>query len=669
MPRQFSFKSYCWNIGTTSFRVDKLNFKIEKQLQLLKDFWDSLSNDTPWDPRTQTRYYALLQENNLAEWNARLPDKDAREKTSGLVQLWLLTKDRRLTEVWDQILEFAENWRSTNELFKIESDSYLYLLQFLKLKITDQNAWINIKPFLALIYALEKLDYLSSDEFTYLLPLCKTVEDIKRLVASLRNNRWEDRINEILIEKIMWMANYQAALLYLFEVSNVDENTFMAIWMNRKSSTYDIPYYRVYSDLYTLIFTINGVDNNRRLQLCENLHESIGRISWKQKGHRKKYFNLNNSPTINNFNDIVDHILTLPIGRSQHVQTYKKEFFELLHLFKWKSTLEDYYDLNRRYFLLTDLIKFQDNRFTLDLLPKYYFRNKIDRLLEEEVPYENYEEFFTSNKTIEEISVLYSWTNETIIQEINQDLWENLTLDDLRDFIDNRRLQEFRQLISSHFSNDTLISIMDLIENRNSENDRRIQALVTDNANIPTIFEYLIWILWYKISWEEWNILKFMNLSLDANLLPKTHAWGWMADIVYKYHNNTDFPQHDLLIEATISESTWQRNMEMEPVQRHLWEYRLLSNNNNDYCVFIASNLQEQLILAFRNMRNQIYWAHPNYITGLKIIPINTNLLKIILRRNISYRQLFILFEQAYSSRTPDIDRFRRELLEKIEQM
>ena len=109
--------------------------------------------------------------------------------------------------------------------------------------------------------------------------------------------------------------------------------------------------------------------------------------------------------------------------------------------------------------------------------------------------------------------------------------------------------------------------------------------------------------------------------------------------------------------------------MEMEPVQRHLWEYRLLSNNNNDYCVFIASNLQEQLILAFRNMRNQTYWANPNYITGLKIIPINTNLLKIILRKNISYRQLFILFEQAYSSDTPDIERFRRELLEAIEQM
>gem|GEM_PF-6597807 len=49
--------------------------------------------------------------------------------------------------------------------------------------------------------------------------------------------------------------------------------------MNRKSSRYDTPYYRVYRDMYTLIFTINGADNNRKLQLCKNLHESIGRIS------------------------------------------------------------------------------------------------------------------------------------------------------------------------------------------------------------------------------------------------------------------------------------------------------------------------------------------------------------------------------------------------------
>ena len=33
-----AFKSYSWSIGTTSFRVSQLNYKIERQLQLLKQF-------------------------------------------------------------------------------------------------------------------------------------------------------------------------------------------------------------------------------------------------------------------------------------------------------------------------------------------------------------------------------------------------------------------------------------------------------------------------------------------------------------------------------------------------------------------------------------------------------------------------------------------------------
>lgn len=35
-----AFKSYSWSTGTTSFRVSQLNYKIEKQLQLLKLFWN-----------------------------------------------------------------------------------------------------------------------------------------------------------------------------------------------------------------------------------------------------------------------------------------------------------------------------------------------------------------------------------------------------------------------------------------------------------------------------------------------------------------------------------------------------------------------------------------------------------------------------------------------------
>lgn len=33
-------KNYCWSIGTTSFRTSQLNYKIERQLQLLEEFWN-----------------------------------------------------------------------------------------------------------------------------------------------------------------------------------------------------------------------------------------------------------------------------------------------------------------------------------------------------------------------------------------------------------------------------------------------------------------------------------------------------------------------------------------------------------------------------------------------------------------------------------------------------
>ena len=35
-----AYKSYCWSLGTTSFRMVEFNRKIEQQLGLLKEFWD-----------------------------------------------------------------------------------------------------------------------------------------------------------------------------------------------------------------------------------------------------------------------------------------------------------------------------------------------------------------------------------------------------------------------------------------------------------------------------------------------------------------------------------------------------------------------------------------------------------------------------------------------------
>ena len=49
-----AFQSYCWSLGTTSFRVQNLNYKIERQLQLLNVLWSDRSN-IGWDEITQEK--------------------------------------------------------------------------------------------------------------------------------------------------------------------------------------------------------------------------------------------------------------------------------------------------------------------------------------------------------------------------------------------------------------------------------------------------------------------------------------------------------------------------------------------------------------------------------------------------------------------------------------
>ena len=91
-----------------------------------------------------------------------------------------------------------------------------------------------------------------------------------------------------------------------------------------------------------------------------------------------------------------------------------------------------------------------------------------------------------------------------------------------------------------------------------------------------------------------------MKLSLDANLLPKTHAAGGTADIVYEYNKTNDYPEHKVLLEATLTESTSQRKSEMEPVSRHLMREIQENDNDDTYAVFVANILQEEVLSDFR---------------------------------------------------------------------
>ena len=283
---------------------------------------------------------------------------------------------------------------------------------------------------------------------------------------------------------------------------------------------------------------------------------------------------------------------------------------------------------------------FADEQIKFDIIPKYYFSLLPDDFYN--LAFEKSDKL-DKLQTLEEISPLLKLDEVKLLNVINKVNKTSFSkIGDIKQFVADERIKRFNKLIDEKFTDNQLIYILQLISKRA---DKEIQELVTDDADIPTIFEYILGIAWYKISERKGNILSFMNLSLEADLLPKTHAGGGEAENCY--------PKHSLLIEATLADSTNQRRMEMEPVSRHLVEYIISHKNIESYCVFITNFLHINVISDFRNRRKMEYYGGKNgeeVVNGMMITPLENQLLVTILKNKITYPKLYKLFHKMQDS-------------------
>ncbi len=641
MAHNIHFKSYCWSVGTTSYRTDNFNMNIERQLALMKEFRELPQNcNQVWTGNNafQKQYYDFLKSKNFVSGDAKRPDKDAREKTSGLRDIGLMDDERKITSAGNKLLYIAafQNYKSDN-LLEIPSDSFLYFKQLLK-TCNDVDGK-KVRPFLVFLYVVSKLNYLTYDEFTYLLPLCVDRTTTDKIIACILDSRkGSTNYEEIIISILFDMDNYKEAL-HLLQTQPLSEELICDIGINRKSSKYDKPYYQLYSILLKIVFY--------KEEAALELYEATKKLTnSKVGGSWRKYFfsSLVRSVIVKKGRKVLHNV---PILMAEDMETFNNEFFKIMHLFKAKATLSDYFDLNRRYFKITDIVLFEDNRVQLDMLPRCYIEDIADELIEfafleshlinEDVP-------------LKAIAACFEIKEDVLYKKLSQMLGVAVTdKTGAKKVIQDERYVRFNKLIDEKFSINTLITLLNYFENRE---DNSIRDLVTDNADIPTIFEYVLGIAWYIISGREGNVLEYMNLSLEADLLPKTHAGGGEADIVWKYDRKQNYPKHTLLIEATLADGTNQRRMEMEPVSRHLGEYCLANPNDEAYCVFITTSLNNNVISDFRARKYMEYYNHSGtaFITGMKIVPLQTSELKNILRLEIGYPQIYQLLDSAYHS-------------------
>ena len=643
-----AYSSFFWSLGTTSFRTKEFNYSIEKQLACLDDFWKIPENSNQgWEKKymapgqkdiydIKNRYYDFMRERGLTVGDDSIKYKAAREKTSGLVDLGLINENHRLTEVGHRILEISqsEDYSSDNPLL-ISKDSYVYLKQLLKTFIKTDGVYV--RPFVVVLYLLSKLDYLTYEEFTFLAPLCTSAEITEQMIKDISAiRRGEKSKEQIIVQVMMTKENYQKAYQVLME-NEANEYIITQIGLNRKSRNYDKPYYPLY-------LLLKEIYLNKDYSKAHLLYKQTTAVSNVGRYWRRYLFDTVSLVAIKKAP--WKHLLPSVFDNVTNEEELKTAFFQMMHLIKNLATLQDYFDLNRRYLNIANVMIFGDEQVKLDLVPKQFFASAIEELyLSAYTPSAELEH----DCKMENICPALKFDKEDVVARLNEELGIELdNIDEAYSEVEKRRYDRFKTMVDTRFTDNDLLQLLDDFDSRN---DDEISKKVTDNADTPTIFEYVLGIIWYKVSGYKGRILDYMKLSLDANLLPITHAAGGEADIVYEYAETKDYPAHTLLLEATLAESTNQRRMEMEPVSRHLGNHILRTNNKSSYCLFATNYLDMNVISDFRGRKNMFFYDTRDasrYVHGMKIIPLQTSDLRSILMTKRTYSELYPKYEKAY---------------------
>ena len=656
-----SYRSYCWVVGTTSFRTNQLNRKIELQLGYLDEFWtDRRFAAQSWsenDP-LQGAYYKLLKEKEFVTGDALRPEKDAREKTSGLVELGLLNPERRLTGAGRKVLSISRAGDfsiDTSNMLDLPKDSYQYFLQLLKATKSFESGYV--RPFVTFLHVLNKVapdganrKYLTASEFANLLPMCVDAVTTQAIIETINEARHTGHpldVDSTIISVLMRMENYRKALAAFRSARTVDEDLICLIGINRKSGAngvarYDAPYLGIFQALHEIVF--QGVTSARLNAFVKALDSCKLKSCWlryffDRDAGRRLPKDLSSVLRRDN-----------AVFQANNEDEFRCAFFKVMHLLKAKATFKDYADLNRRYFRLTDIVVFNDEVVELDLLPKA-FVEKIGSwleteafrdcgLLEQDVPLERI------------VAAAIPRKEELVVAATGRSMESVNASGGTRAVLKSERYSRFSTMLHQKFPVETIKKLLEMVEDR--ANDAEVQKLVTDNADVPTIFEYIVGLAWYYVSGEQGDVLEYMNLSLGPDFLPKTHAGGGEADIVWQYSANP--PHHDkhaLLIEVTLAERDSQRRMEMEPVSRHLGYYLLEHpTEQHSYCTFVTTYLDLNVISDYRGKKHQTFYDPTDRnrrVDGMKIMPIDTKMLRQILERQLKYPSIYRTFEDHYN--------------------
>lgn len=637
-----------FNLGDTSFRRKTLidDYKI------LLPFLQETNLEYPdWNNEAQANFYEkLLTKTDLFSRNDKEDfAKRGRTLTNALVKIGLTNEKRRLSKI-------ANNWLNHKNLspdliessLGIDATNLLFTRQLLKLRIYDSNGLNYFYPFRVALELLNRYQNIPQKDFLTLIHLIQPTFDhqkVKTIIDGYESVSLNKEIFSEFLDRNFPDSEGNITADELFMSRPLDRAKFDLLFVNRKSSTVQDVYFKFVSSL--LSFKASKTVKDLKILLANSADNKIK----KAFGFGKSVFQ--KATNVYDFLDINSDNLLLAEKDSS--------IYDQFVLSKKDDLVCEYRDMTKRTFNLSGLLDFSNglvNATNQDIFSIIF----TDMVLAGEERYSDYEQNlsyrFYQETTITEILDL----DETKVLSAIKALLGVANSSQIESVVANQKEKKLRQFISKEFPREKIVQLLPLFSTRD---DDKIKEQVSEAATVPTIYEYIVAIAWFHISSEEFFLTKSLNLTLDGNMRPLSHAAGGAGDIVINYESLT------LMLEVTLMNSQAQKRGEWEPVLRHSTNLTVDEYPKNVITLFIADELDDNTVNIWRAVASvPLRSSNKNEIADLvKIFPLKNKELLYMLENNFTEKGLLRAIDDSYAELAGDFNLgWRDEILGRFEE-
>lgn len=616
------------NFGDTSFRRHDYAVVLPYCLKTLSHLKVD-DKEIRWakNEAIQAEYYKLLLDNtdffSESSDRSRLSQR-GRTNTNIMVKLGLATPSRIVSPVAKDWLNPDSGIKQPDQienLIGLKTDNLLYLRQLLKLRLYDNRKAKYVYPFRLIIKTMSVIDRMPKDIFSlffFAITPDLSIDSINRitaLAATYDNRKLDEQEADRIKTELRKIAPEPLAKTKedfnkLLESGDFSSPTldscppdfkdlFADTFFNKKSS-------KAVSDYYLFLhhlFCFNRDRNPQTLKCLKDITKKDSVRSAFAAGSRL-------------FKTEQRHA-----GVQQFLETNKDSIYlcdppdcysiYLQFIASKKEQLQsEYLDMSCRIMLLSGILTNINGQISLrySALWKRLFEHH-DIPLNGQGSYKEYEQDENSAfyRDITAIEILgYSQSQcEDFLRDYAADSGVG-TLAELQQQFHNQQSEQFKDLIQSEFPKNKVVEILAKIDLHNSrdkskaeEADKDVQRLVTDSADIPTIFEYILNIAWFYLSNMKTDPLRSMNLTCDGNMRPLSHASGGAGDIEVLQNETTL-----VLLEASLMSGNTQKRGELEPVIRHSTNLTIDNPGQAVRTIFCANAVDNDVANIYRAASN-----------------------------------------------------------------